>query len=161
MNLKQLFVISTLTLATGAVFAADSITSPLTRAEVHQSVLLARANGTLIPAGEGNSPLASEPQASTSALSRADVEDSVVQARADDMLVPAGEISPQQQTAYRMALARPSTLTRAEVRHEVIVARADHTLLPAGEADAINPAQNDGMSVFAATAPRTVALAGR
>ena len=54
MQAKQLFALTTLALAGSAVLAEEAPRAPLTRAEVAQSVLDARAAGTLLPAGEGD-----------------------------------------------------------------------------------------------------------
>jgi hypothetical protein len=55
MQVKQMFVIGVMALATGAAFAQAS-SVPLSRAEVVQSVRDASAAGTLTPAGEGVTP---------------------------------------------------------------------------------------------------------
>lgn len=131
MNLKQVFILSTLSLAAITSFADDS-TGPLTRAEVRQAVLQARADGQLIPAGQAEDyPIAVKEPKST--LTRAAVKAEVVEARADGELLPAGQ-GPDSFDD----LARPepaSTLTRAEVKAEVLAASKAGELMPAGEGD--------------------------
>jgi hypothetical protein len=129
MNIKQVFIVSALSLAAISSFA-DS-TTPLTRAEVRQSVLDARAAGQLIPAGEGEYPL--EIKEPKSDLTRAAVRTEVLQARAEGELIPAGE-GPDE-FAPPSELSTPSTLTRAEVKAEVLAAAKAGELMPAGEGD--------------------------
>jgi hypothetical protein len=138
MRAKQLFALTALTLAAGAVLADEAPGAPLTRAEVVQSVLAARAAGTLAHAG----PVAPEEEMeyarahpSTSTLTRADEKADIRAARADGTLRHAGEIAPEEQMEYAQAHPSTSTLTRAEVKAEVLEARANGTLTPAGEGE--------------------------
>jgi hypothetical protein len=135
MKVKQLFALSALALATGAVLAQEA---PVTRAEVVQSVLAARAAGTLIPAGQGVTPGYPRAGAPVSSLTRAQVKSDVAQARADGELVPAGNGTLGDET-YARAVAAPSTLARDQVKDEVLQARADGTLIPAGQGEFAGP----------------------
>lgn len=138
MKVKQLFALTALTLAAGAVFAADAPGTPLTRAEVRQSVLDARANGTLRHAGEAapeemtpyNAQLATPPT-----VTRGQENASVLQARAAGTLAHAGSVAPEEDMEYAQAHPSTSTLTRVEVKAEVVEARANGTLIPAGEGE--------------------------
>ena len=127
MKVKQLFALTALAIAGSAVLADEAPGAPLTRAEVVQSVLAARAAGTLMPAGQGEPGY---PQAgdTTSNVTRAQVETLVLQARADGTLMPAG--GSNYAPGYPKA-GDPTTsnLTRAEVAAEVLQARADGELL--------------------------------
>ncbi len=138
MKAKQLFALTALTLATGAVLADEAPRTPLTRGEVRQSVLDARANGTLRHAGDiGPEETARyEPQSvARSTLTRAQQNASVLQARAAGTLAHAGSVAPEEEMEYAQAHPSTSTLTRAEVRAEVLEARANGTLIPAGEGE--------------------------
>ena len=106
----------------------------LTRAEVRQEVLGARAAHTLIPAGEGVTP--GYPRASDRAsnVTRAQVKSDVLQARVGGQLQPAGQGSPEDRV-YAQAVAAPSTLARSEVKAQVLEARANGELVPAGEGE--------------------------
>lgn len=132
MNVKQLFALTALALAAGSVLAEGAPGSPLGRAEVVQSVLAARAAGTLIPAGEGVLPGYLDSGVATSTLTRAEVNADVLQARADGDLIPSGQSS-YGDTAYQRGFSTGSILTRAEVKAEVLQARAEGTLIPAGQ----------------------------
>jgi hypothetical protein len=130
MNIKQLLVLSTLSVAAAAALA--DTTAPLTRAEVRQSVLAARAAGQLIPAGQAEDfPAAT--RAAPSTLTRAEVRADVLAARADGQLLPAGEGADEPQ--FKSDAAAPSQLARAEVKAEVLAARKAGELIPAGEND--------------------------
>jgi hypothetical protein len=129
MNIKQVFILSTLSLAALTSFA-DS-TAPLTRAEVRQSVLDARASGQLIPAGQAEVPFAVQGPKST--LTRAAVKADIVEARADGELLPAGQGPDEFNDRAHPAVA--SNLTRAEVKSEVLAASKAGDLTPAGEGD--------------------------
>jgi hypothetical protein len=143
MKVKQLFTLTALALAGSVVFADQAPTAPLTRAAVVQSVLAARADGTLIPAGEdAEGSWYSQADAARSTLTRAQVQAEVRQARADGTLLPAGEAADESLlagAADRTAAGTPSTLTRAEVKAEVLQARAEGELIPAGEAENYPP----------------------
>ena len=129
MNLKKLLGLTALALAAAAAVAQDG---SVTRAQVRQDVLAARAARTLIPAGEGITP--GYPRASDRAsdMSRAQVRQEVLQARAAGQLEPAGQGSPEDRI-YAQAVASPSTIARSEVKEQVLEARANGELVPAGE----------------------------
>ena len=129
MNAKQMFVASVVAVSIGGAFVsaakADEGSQGPTRAEVKAMVLQARANGTLIPAGEAAQPMAYPMAAST--RTRAELRTEVLQARAQGELIPSGEaIAPFEPMSY-------STLARAEVRESVRIARANGELIPSGE----------------------------
>lgn len=130
MKTKQVFVLGALAIATGAVLAQEA---PLSRAQVAQSVLAARAAGTLTPAGEGVDP--GYRGAGPSTTSRSAVNASVREARATGELAHAGDVAPEEQTLYAQAHPSTSTLTRAEVKQDVLEARVEGTLIPAGEGE--------------------------
>ena len=132
MKVRQLFALTALALAGTAVLADEAPGAPLTRAEVVQSVLAARAAGTLMPAGGSNYapgyPKAGDP--TTSGLTRAQEEAQVLQARADGTLLAAGDADP----GYPKASDTRSTLARSQVKAEVLQARANGELVATGEA---------------------------
>jgi hypothetical protein len=136
MKAKQLFTIAALALASGAVFAQEA--APLTRAEVVQQVLDARANGTLRHAGETGpeemTPYKAQVEA-RSTLSRAQENAAVLQARADHQLAHTGSVAPEEDMEYAQAHPSTSTLTRADVKEQVLEARANGTLIPAGQGE--------------------------
>ena len=130
MNVKQILGLTALALAAGSALAQDG---SVTRAEVRQEVLAARAAHTLIPAGEGITP--EYPRVGrASDVSRAQVRQEVLQARAAGQLEPAGEGS-LEDGVYARAVAAPSTLARSEVKEQVLEARANGELVPAGEGE--------------------------
>ena len=131
MNARQVLTLSVLALAAGSALAQDA---SLTRAEVRQEVLAARAAHTLVPAGEGS--IASYPTTSDRAsnVTRAQVKSEVLQARAAGQLQSAGERSPEDRI-YAQAVAAPSTLARSDVKTQVLEARANGELIPAGEGE--------------------------
>lgn len=93
MNIKHLLTASILAAIGSAAFAQQAMTHEattpiLSRAQVASDVLKARAQGTLLPAGEAG-PVA-VPARST--LTRAAVVQDLAMARADGELLPAGEI---------------------------------------------------------------------
>jgi hypothetical protein len=136
MKVKQLFTLTALALAGGAVLADQAPGAPLTRAQVVRSVLAARAAGTLLPAGEGpQGPGYPQAGATTSSLTRAQMKAEVLQARATGTLLHAGSVAPEEEMAFAQAHPSTSTLTRAQVKAEVLQARADGELIPAGEAE--------------------------
>ncbi|MEO8805214.1 MAG: hypothetical protein ABI433_03980 [Burkholderiaceae bacterium] len=126
LHLKHWAALGTIALAASTAFAADA--PALTRAEVNAQTLAARANGTLVPAGElvdiSRPALPGRP-----ALSRADVMADVLAARASGRLLAAGEAP---QAAAFDAPTGPA-LARATVKAEVLAARASGDLVPAGE----------------------------
>ncbi|MGZ8260398.1 MAG: hypothetical protein ACXWUL_07600 [Caldimonas sp.] len=126
MNATQLFRFSIVAAAlVAAAPYAGAAERAATRADVKAAVLQARAEGTLIPPGQGARP---HFQAETFAQrTREDVRREVLQARADGELVPAGQGSP-----YAPATTL-SMLARAEVKDTVRLARQRGELVPAGE----------------------------
>jgi hypothetical protein len=138
MKAKQLFALSALALATGAVLAQEAADAPLTRAEVRQQVLDARADGTLRhagdPAPEEMTPYKAQIQA-RSTLTRGQENQAVLRARAAGQLAHTGNVAPEEEMEYAQAHPSTSTVTRAEVKEQVLEARANGTLVPAGEAE--------------------------
>lgn len=129
MNAKQVFVASVVAVSIGGAFVtaakADESAQGPTRAEVKALVLQARADGTLVPAGEATQPMAYPMAAST--RTREELRAEVRQARASGELVARGEsIATFEPTSY-------STLARAEVREAVRIARVNGELMPNGE----------------------------
>jgi hypothetical protein len=148
MQTKSLIALAALALAAGSTFADTN--RPLTRADVQQAVIAARAAGQLRPAGEaGDDPFG--PLSTRSAISRADVRQGIVEARAEGQLIPAGEGS----DVTVATLGTGSQTTRAELRAEVLQARADGTLVPAGPTK-----EDDGERYAHADPARTTRLAG-
>ena len=138
MKVKQLFALTALTLAAGAVLAQEAPGTPLTRAEVEQSVLDARANGTLLHAGDAGPEETTQYKAqlaSPSTVTRSQEKASVLQARAANALAHTGSVGPEEEMEFVQAHPSTSTLTRAEVKAEVLEARANGTLIPAGEGE--------------------------
>ena len=136
MQAKQIFSLAVLALAGSAALAAEAPDAPLTRTEVAQSVLAARAAGRLTPAGPGyDGPPARTAAGTSSQLTRAGVKDEVLQARAAGTLPHAGSVAPEEEMAYAQAHPSTSIVTRAQVKAEVLQARAQDQLVPAGEAE--------------------------
>ena len=138
MKVKQLFALTALTLAAGAVLADEAPGVPLTRAEVRQAVLAARANGTLRHAGEaGPEEMTPYKQqlAAPSTITRAQENANVLQARAAGTLAHTGSVAPEEDMQYAQAHPSTSTLTRAEVKADVLEARSEGALIPAGEGE--------------------------
>jgi hypothetical protein len=138
MKVKQLFAVTALTLAAGAVLADEAPGTPPTRAEIRQSVLDARAHGTLRHAGEIGPEETARYEAQPavqSTLTRAEQNAIVLQARAAGTLAHAGSVAPEEEMEYAQAHPSTSTLTRADVKAEVLEARANGTLIPAGEGE--------------------------
>jgi hypothetical protein len=159
MKVKKLFALSALALATGAVMAQQGADQPVTRAEVVQSVLAARANGTLAHTGS----VAPEEEMeyarthpSTSPFTRAQESRSVLQARAAGQLAHTGSVAPEEEMEFAQAHPSTSTLTRADVKEEVLEARADGTLIPAGQGEFAGVTRAYAPTAFAAKAsPKT------
>jgi hypothetical protein len=139
MKFNQLFALAAIALSCGAVSAQQaSVTpaTPLTRAQVRQSVLEARLAGRLAHTGSvapEEEMKAARAHPSSSTLTRAEQGDSVRQARAAGRLAHAGSVAPEEEMMLARAHPSTSTLSRAEVKSEVIEARANGTLIPAGE----------------------------
>ncbi|MGZ8259284.1 MAG: hypothetical protein ACXWUL_01890 [Caldimonas sp.] len=126
MNAKHLFRFSIVAAAlVAAAPYAVAQERAATRADVRAAVLQARAEGTLIPPGQGVRP-SFQPQ-TYAERTREDVRREVLQARADGELVPAGQGSPFTPAAM------PTMLARAEVKDTVRLARQRGELVPAGE----------------------------
>jgi hypothetical protein len=122
--------IAVLALSSGAAFA-DGTSSNLTRADVAQSVLAARAAGQLRPAGEADRDWLVDTN-TASATSRDEVRQGVAAARAAGQLRLAGEAD--EERLSRSATDSSSyVLSRADVKAETLRARDDGTLLAAGE----------------------------
>jgi len=135
MQAKSLFVLSALVLAAGSVLADTTPNSnqPLTRAEVRQSVVDARANGELRPVGEAGDEVWTPAEAPRSTLTRAEVVQQIVAARAAGELSPVGE----QGDAFFSAGVQPSGpgKSRAQVVAETRQARDAGLLEPAGQGE--------------------------
>jgi hypothetical protein len=114
--------------STAAVAAEPESAVERSRAEVVSETLAARAAGTLAPAGEVSTPLATAATARSS-LTRSAVESQVLSARASGTLIPAGE-----GVEFAPADTRGvSVFARADVKATVIAARKAGDLIPAGE----------------------------
>jgi hypothetical protein len=150
MQAKQWFALSAIALAAGAALADQPDSSvPLTRAEVRQSVLAARAAGELQPAGEAVDyprPEASAP----STLSRSEVHQEVIEARAAGQLIPAGEGDDEFFT--RSETNHGSSLARADVKAATRQARDAGELIPAGDGDDTAIARERAQDKYARTA---------
>jgi hypothetical protein len=153
MKVKQLFALGTLAVAAGAALAQTS-DAPLTRAEVRQSVLDARAAGTLVPRGQADD--SEFPQVGPkSTLTRASVNADVKQAIADGEMRYAGQAGGEELATYQREVRAPSQEARADVKAEVLQARADGTLKPAGQAEYPSEDQAFTRVARAAKAPST------
>ena len=158
MKAKQFLTLATLALAAGAVFADEAPAAPLTRAEVAQSVLDARAAGTLSAAGPSYDGPPARAIAAPSEFTRTAKKAEVAQARATGTLAHAGSVAPEEEMAYAQAHPSRSGLTRAEVKAEVLQARANDQLVPAGEAEYSARASSDPVT---RTAARSRTAVGR
>lgn len=158
MKAKQLFTLAALALAGGAALADEAPSAPLTRTEVAQSVLAARAAGRLAPAGQAyDGPPAFTAAGTGSSLTRAEAKAEVLQARAAGTLPHAGSAAPEEEMAYAQAHPSTSLVTRAQVKAEVLQARARDQLVPAGEAEYSAMAPIAPATRTAATPGQTVA----
>jgi uncharacterized protein DUF4148 len=131
MNLKQVISLSALALAAGTALADDT---PLTRAEVKNELIEARAAGTLMPAGEASEPGYVTTAPSTVARAQVKSEARQVYAtktRAIHEFETAGNNT--QALDYARAAAAPSTITRAEMKATTLAARSQGELMGAGE----------------------------
>ena len=161
MKAKQLFTLAALALAGGAALADEATGVPLTRAEVAQSVLAARAAGRLAPAGPSyDGPPARTAAGTGSQVTRAETNAAVLQARAAGTLPHAGSVAPEEEMAYAQAHPSTSGVTRAQVKAEVLQARARDQLVPAGEAEYSAMAPTAPTTRTAATAGQTLAHSG-
>jgi Domain of unknown function (DUF4148) len=131
MNIKKILALSALSLAAGAVLADESA---LTRAQVGDGVIEARASGMLVPAGERSLP--SYATATTSTVTREQVkaEASKVYA-AKQRAIAEYESAANSVTAldYARQVSAPSGITSAERKETTLAARAHGELMGAGE----------------------------
>ena len=133
MKVNQWFVVTAFTIAAGAALAGQPDgNASLTRAEVRQSVLAARAAGELLPAGDAEDYLQDHVSA-PSTLTRSEVRHEVIEARAAGQLIPAGPA--EDEAIDRAELSARSSLSRADVTMATLHARDAGELLPAGDAD--------------------------
>jgi hypothetical protein len=165
MKANQIVTITALVLVAGGAFAQEA--APVSRADVKQQVLAARANGTLRHAGEAGpeemTPYRAEVEAPAT-LTRAEGKNGVLQARAAHQLAHAGAVAPEEEMRYAQAHPSTSTLTRFEVKQQVLEARANGTLIPAGQGEIGGVPARAGHSTFAkarASADDTVASRGK
>jgi hypothetical protein len=131
MNLKQVLSLSVLALAASAALAGEG---PLTRAEVRAEVVAARADGTLMPAGEGAEP--GYVTSTAPSVARAQVKSEAHQVYTDKARsIPEFESAGNntQAIAFARQAAAPSTITRSEAREATLAARWHGELMPAGE----------------------------
>jgi len=130
MNRKTTLALATFAVAIGSAFAADlSAAAPLTREQVRDTVLAARAAGDLKPAGPEYDGPAPRGRVDFD-VTRAEVRHEVAVARAEGQLEPAGEAG---DSALPLPPPSTSTLSRATVKAETLLARDDGELIPAGE----------------------------
>jgi len=150
MQVKQWFTFSAIALATSAALAGQPDSgAPLSRAEVKQSVLAARAAGDLLPAGEAADYSRAEPS-TPSALTRGQVRREVLEARAAGQLIPAGD--GEDEFFARSEFNTGSSLTRADVKAATRQARDAGELIPAGEGDDTSLARERAQDRYARTA---------
>ena len=134
MKVHRICTIAAVALAATGAFAEQA--SPVTRQQVRQEVLAARANGTLAHAGDAAPEERTAYKAQVEApstLTRAEAQKAVLEARARHQLAHAGTIAPEEEMAHARAHPSTSTVARADVGRQVREARASGTLLPAGE----------------------------
>ena len=131
MNVKKILALSALSLAAGAALADESA---LTRDQVGDGVIEARAAGTLVPAGERALPIYAT--ATTSTVTREQVKAEASQVYAAKQRATAEyESAANSVTAldYARQVSAPSGITRAERRETTLAARANGELMGAGE----------------------------
>jgi Domain of unknown function (DUF4148) len=150
--MKTQHVIAVAILAiSGSAFAdqPNDPSRPLTRAEVRQSVLAARASGQLLLAGEATVYPAPEPSV-PSTFTRREARAEVLQARAAGELIPAGE----RDDAFfaRSQEDTHSDVTRAEVKAETLEARDEGKLIPAGNLVGSDLAREQAQTAYARSA---------
>jgi hypothetical protein len=151
MSTKHFLVVASVAAISFCAFADQSSGVSPTRAEVIQSVLDARADGTLRHAGEQAPEEAmayAQAHPMRSNLTRAQEKRTVLAARSDGTLRHAGSTAPEEVMEYAQAHPSNSALTRAEVTARVLQARAAGTLVPAGEG--AYPVGGSGGAEFAA-----------
>ena len=130
---KSIVSLAALIAMAGSAFAAElpPSSAPLTREQVRQSVIAARAAGQLQAAGPAyDGPAPYDKNAAYSQYTRAEVRHEVAVARADGQLAPAGEAG---DNVFTLPPSATSTVARATVKAETLQARADGELVPAGE----------------------------
>jgi len=132
MNIRQSLALTTLAIAAGSALAGEppDSSSPLTRAEVRQSVIAARNAGELLPAGDA-AEYPRPQHTAPSTLTRSEVRKKVIEARDAGELIPAGE--GDDEFFARSAPLTFSGLTRADERSAVLRARDAGELIPAGD----------------------------
>ncbi len=131
MNIKKILALSALSLAAGAALADESA---LTRDQVANGVIEARAAGTLVPAGERLLP--SYATATTSTVTQEQVKAEAGQVYAARQRATAEyESAGNSVTAldYARQVSAPSGITRAERKETTLAARAHGELMGAGE----------------------------
>ncbi len=131
MNIKKILTLGALSLAAGTVLADESA---LTRAQVADGVIEARAAGTLVPAGERAPATYSTTAISTVTRERVKAEASQVYA-AKQRATAEYESAANSATAldYARQVSAPSGITRAERKETTLAARAHGDLMGAGE----------------------------
>ena len=131
MKINQVLALSALALVTGAALADET---PLTRAEVRDDVIAARAAGTLFPAGQGTQLGYATSAAPTVSRAQVKAEASQVYA-AKQRSIPTFESAGNNTGAldYARASTAPSTLTRIERKEATLAARSRGELMRAGE----------------------------
>jgi hypothetical protein len=133
MKVNRWFAATALTIAAGAALAGQPDgNAPMTRAEVRQSVLAARAAGELVPTGDA-ADYPRDQESAPSTITRSEVRHEVIEARAAGELIPAGDAG-DEVVDHAEPSAR-SSLTRDDVRTATLRARDAGELLPAGDAD--------------------------
>lgn len=138
MNIRTTLAVAALAiLGSSAAMAQTAVNTPLTRAEVRQSVIAARAAGQLFASGDAYEY--SQPQVvMPSSLERSTVHADVLAAAAAGALVDDGEGD----GAVVAAASTGSTLTRADVKLATARARDAGELISVGEGDASQYAQD-------------------
>jgi hypothetical protein len=134
MKAQRIFTLVAVALAATGALAEQAV--PLTRPEVRQQVLAARASGTLAHAGDAAPEERTAYKAQVEApstLTRAEAQKVVLEARASHQLAHAGATAPEEEMAHARAHPSTSTVVRADVGRQVREARASGTLVPAGE----------------------------
>jgi len=109
---------------------ATAASNTLSREEVVQKVLTARADGELVPAGPGYDGPPAYDRSGKSSVTRTQVDRLVILARDHGQLAPAGEAG---DSAFTAPLSTTSRVSRAQVRAQTLQARAAGQLIPAGE----------------------------
>ena len=131
MNVKKILALSALSIAAGAALADEGA---LTRNQVADDVVEARAAGTLVPAGERALPAYAT--ATTSTVTREQVKAEASQVYAAKQRATAEyESAGNSATAldYARQVSAPSGITRAERKETTLAARANGELMGAGE----------------------------